>query len=171
MSPELSYIDTCCLMMFVNRGDSLRRDFNLGSKSAENCVKKNITSLCVPMPAFGEAICKIRDKSKGNAEDAMLEMNRLMDTGFLAVRYLSNPYEIYGLARELSRSVNDQRDAVSPMDALILASATVDQDCRLFYTTDVKLYAGCKVLDTVSEWCESMGFDKMNVKQLSRILN
>ena len=80
------------------------------------------------MPAFGEAICKIRDKSKGNAENAMLEMNRLMDVGFLAVRYLSNPYEIYGLARELSRSVNDQRDAVSPMDALILASATVDQE-------------------------------------------
>ena len=38
-------------------------------------------------------------------------------------------------------------------------------------TTDVKQYAGCKVLDTVSEWRESMGFDKMNIKQLSRILN
>ena len=158
-------------MMFVNRDDSLRKDFDIGSKYAENCVRKNIRSLCVPMPAFGEAICKIRDKSKENAEDSMLEMNRLMDAGFLTVRYLSNPYEIYGLARELSKGVNDPRDAVSPMDALIIASATVDQDCRSFYTTDAKLFTECRVKDTVSEWRENLGFDTMAILQLSKILS
>ena len=158
-------------MMFVNKDDSLRKALDIGTKAAENCVRKNIRSLCVPMPAFGEAICKIRDKTKEKAKDGLLEMNRLMDSGFLSVRYLGNSYQVYGLARELSKDVNDPRDAVSPMDALIIASATADQDCRTFYTTDVKLFTECRVSDTVSEWRENMGFEPMAISQLSRILN
>ena len=94
-----------------------------------------------------------------------------MDAGFLTARYLSNPYVIYGLARELSKGANDPRDAVSPMDVLIIASATVDQDCRSFYTTDAKLFTECRVKDTVSEWRENLGFDTMAILQLSKILS
>ena len=64
ISPELKYIDTCCLMMFVNEKDALRKDYNIGRKKAESCVQRNLGPLSIPMPAFGEAIWMIRGKSR-----------------------------------------------------------------------------------------------------------
>ena len=171
MSPELSYIDTCCLMMFVNKTDRLRNELGIGQKSADKCVKRGVGNFCVPMPAFGEAICKIHDKAKDRTADVMNEMIHLMDTGFITVRYLNNPSDVYGLAKTLSKDVDDKRDAISPMDALIVAAAAVEQDCRVFYTADVKLQTEFAVSDAVSEWREHHDFDPMVIKPIDVVLN
>lgn len=37
----MRFIDTCGVMLFINRDDVLRRHYNLGKKEAESCVAKN----------------------------------------------------------------------------------------------------------------------------------
>lgn len=171
MPSSLSYIDTCCVMMFVNKTDSLRSTYSIGNKKAEGCVKSGQREFCIPMPALGEAICKIRDKcGSERTMEALEEMNRLMDEGFLRVRYINDPSATFGLARSIAREVDDDRDAISPMDALILAAAATEQDCSIFYSTDVKLVSDCNVSQIVNDWREGQGLGEIKLLGISSVL-
>ena len=47
---------------------------HLGSKPAEGCVARNERHLHIPMAAFGEAICKVRDTCRDDIMQTMTEM-------------------------------------------------------------------------------------------------
>lgn len=165
----LKYIDTCCMMMFINRNDKLRSIYSINDKKAESCTKTNYREFCIPMPAFGESIYKIREKSPRDYNDSFVEMNRLLDKEFLKITYL-NSSEAFSLAKTISSAYDDDRDVISPMDALILASATTDDECDVFYTSDSKLISNSYVSETVEEWRSDHNMRSIKIKELSSIL-
>ncbi len=157
-------------MMFANRNDQLRKDYNIGKKPAEGIVYKNQGRYSVPMPAFGEAICKIRDKDHDRYSDVLIEIDRLIQYGFLEIRYIMNPSETFSIAKRISYEASDDRDQISPMDAFIVATATTDPDCKSFCTTDSRLVSDSNVIETISEWREGHGYPEMNIMGVENIL-
>lgn len=166
----MKFIDTCGAMLFINKNDTLRPHYNLGNKPAESCVARNEKQFCISMPALGEAIYKIHDKCGTNAEDALKELNRLIQKDFLRVRFINNPSKTFQIAKQLSSEMDDDRDSITPMDALILATAITEQDCIALYTTDTKLILDTRVKDIISESREDLGFQQMRVCDIDDIL-
>ena len=111
-----------------------------------------------------------REKTSGRTTLPFGELQRLIDIGFLDVVYLSNPSQLYRFAGELCSPVHDERDVISPMDAQIVAAATVDSRCTVFYTTDVKLISDSRVNDRVKEWREDNGMEPLKIMDVSSIL-
>ncbi len=155
-------------MMFINKNDSLRRVYDINRKPADVLFGKH--KFALPMPAMGELICKTRDKHPDDYKDSLDEMCRLIDRGFLDVRFISNATDVYGMAKDLVREPQDSRDRISPMDALILATAVTDQDCESFYTTDSKLIYDARVHEITNDYRDSLGFKKMRVADISDLL-
>ena len=166
----MKFIDTCGVMLFINPRDMLRRDYDLGTKPAESCVGKNERQFCVPMPALGEAVYKVHEKNGDDADDILKELNRLMKKEFLRIRFINNPSKTFQIARQLSSEMDDDRDSISPMDALILATAITEQDCVAFYTTDTKLISDTRVRDIISESRNDLGFPEMRVCDIDDVL-
>lgn len=54
----MKFIDTCGVLLFINRKDMLRPHYNLGNKPAESCVVKAEKQFCIPMPALGQVVYK-----------------------------------------------------------------------------------------------------------------
>lgn len=134
----MSYIDTCCLMTFIWHGDVLRIRNGLGSRKAESMVPRNHPEFRVPMPAVGEAICKIMEKNRPpDAMEAFSELDRLVRNGFIRTAHLDPDEQTFELAGKLvSVGHRDDREKVSAMDALITASSVVDPECSVMYTED-----------------------------------
>ena len=170
ISPGMKFIDTCGIMLFINKKDVLRLHYNLGNKSAESCVAKREKQFYVPMPALGEAVYKIHEKCRDDADDVLMELNRLIRKDFLVVRFINNSSKTFQIAKQLSSEMNDDRDTISPMDAFILATAITEQDCTAFYTTDMKLILDTRVKDIISESRDDLGFQHMNVYGIDNIL-
>ena len=170
VTAELRYIDTCCLMMFINDRDIFRNYYGMGKKRAENCMSKALRPFTIPIPALGEAVYKIRDKSGEKWMDSLKELNRLIDLGFLNITYLQNSTELYKVAKELCRPVNDDRDRISPTDALIVAAATVDPDCSTLYTTDSVIITDTHLTEYITAWREDIDFPPLAITDLSSIL-
>ena len=166
----MKFIDTCGVMLFINQRDMLRRVYDLGIKPAESCVGRNEKQFCVPMPALGEAVYKVHEKCGDDAGDILRELNRLMKDGFLRVRFINNPSKTFQIARQLSSEMDDDRGSISPMDALILATAITEQDCVAFYTTDTRLIADTRVRDIISESREDLEFQEMRVCDIDDVL-
>lgn len=156
--------------MFAYRKDRRRIENHLGSKPAEGCVARNERHLHFPMAAFGEAICKVRDTCRDDIMQTMTEMNRLMDEGFFNVMYISNPSAVFRIAKDLSAGRKDGRDEISPMDALILASAVCEKDCDTFYTSDIKLLRDTNVQEIVCNERMDLGYEPLNIREVVEIL-
>ena len=122
------------------------------------------------MAAFGEAICKVRDTCRDDIMQTMTEMNRLMDEGFFNVMYISNPSAVFRIAKDLSAGRKDGRDEISPMDALILASAVCEKDCDTFYTSDIKLLRDTNVQEIVCNERMDLGYEPLNIREVVEIL-
>ena len=157
-------------MMFINEHDVFRKYYGLGKKKAENCVIRNISCLSIPIPALGEALHKIREKTGDKWEVSLKEMNRLMSMGFLNITYRRDYYDIFGLAKELCMPDEDGRNVISGMDALIAATAAVDSDCTTLYTTDSKLISDMRLNDVLKNWREEHGVSPLKITDLSSII-
>ncbi len=143
---------------------------DLGKRNAEAIVMRNHGRFGVPMPAFGESICKIRDKYKKNCNESFAEMDRLINHRFMEIKYLKNPVETFSIARKISSESSDSRNVISPMDSLIMASAIADPDCYSFYTADKKLTSDMKIKDIADQWRKSHGFRTMDIAGIFDIL-
>lgn len=159
----MKFIDTCGVLLFINRKDMLRPHYNSGNKPAESCVAKAEKQFCIPMPALGEVVYKVYDKCGADADEVLRELNNLIRKDFLKIRFINNPSKTFQIARQLSSEMSDDRDSISPMDALILAAAITEQDCIKFYTTDRKLILDTRVMDVISESRNELGFQPMRV--------
>lgn len=163
------YIDTCVLKLLVDEKDSLRKDKNFRKRAPELLLRKNAVPLCVPMPAFGEAVCKIKDKCGDRGRDVFLELDRIMDNGTVVPRYLSDARAVFGLAKELSEDSQDDRDLISPMDAFIVAAAAADPECNLLVTSDTSLILDARLADAVASFREDRDFDTLQIKKYPAI--
>lgn len=121
------------------------------------------------MPAIGEVFCKIRDKCK-DSQEAILEMNRLFDNNIVSPAYLNDGEEIFALAKEFSKIREDDRDQISPMDALIAAAATVDRRCTYLYTTDNVLISDITIYDSIKEWRTGKGYPQLTITDITDIV-
>lgn len=169
MSAEVSYLDTCAVMLFVNKDDELRNNYGIGKKAASVAVCRNHHQLCVAMPALGEVFHMIRQKCGSNYMGPLKELNALLDSRFLETRYITNPGSVYSLAGRLVRETRDSRDSISAMDALVVATAATDPECTRLYTSDVALVSVSSVSDEVEGWREDQGYKKLAIRELSDI--
>ena len=160
----VSYIDTCYLIVLIDPTDKMRSEAKIGRGRAESIVG-NLRSLKVPLPAYSEAICKTGDYYQKD-RDARLrlyeELDRLRSRGFVEVEYIKDP-ETLRLASEMARSRTDERDKMSIMDSLIIATATSDPECRTFYTTDDKCLHNSEVWELSREFRERHEFDNASI--------
>ena len=138
MPPGLKYVDSCCVILMIDRDDTHRNDYGCGRKRFEALFPKN-TRFSVPEVAMGETVMKIMEKRPASFQAAMQEYERLAGSGFLSVSYIRDPSFTFGLSKEISKERADPRDRISAADALILACAAADKDCSVFYTSDSKL--------------------------------
>jgi hypothetical protein len=166
----MRYIDTCVLMMFADPKDPLRKGYGLGRGKAENMVVRNHGGLSIPMPACGEALCKMRDKCGDRLESVIREFNRLLDAGFLSVSYIRDAGDTFYIAKRLSERTDDSRDWISPMDALIAAAACTDPDCTMLYTSDSSLIADARTSEIIDEYREDNGYGDIRVCDISDLI-
>lgn len=164
----MTYIDTCVLMMFIDTKDPLRPE-GTKWKKIENVLKKNVKQIAVPMPAFGEAFCKIRDKAEDRIHDVREELDRLINANYIKIRYLRNGTDLFNIAAKLSKKNNDDRNNVSPMDALILASALTEPECTTFVTTDTTLLMNSDILELVEEWRSNNNMHELKIVDVNAI--
>lgn len=155
--------------MFIDRNDDLRDTLDIGQKDANAAVKRSHPEFGVSMPAFGEAICKILERST-DSKPVFEEMTRLMDISFMTPKYISEPSVTYGLAKTICSEKTDGRDSISPMDGLILATAAVDTDCRIFYTCDSKLQVHSDAWDAIDEYRTDRDADPLVIRPIDDII-
>ncbi len=161
----MSYVDTCVVLMFANKDDVLRKDMDVSKGSIESIIKNG--SFCVPMVALGESVHMIREKCSKECMDVLEELMRLLESGFLETRFISDPTATFTLARTISSDTVDDRDRISPMDALIVASAATDQTCTALYTSDSRLLSDANVSEVISKWRESQDYPYMTIRDVS----
>lgn len=118
----------------------------------------------IPVSALGEVISKIRDKKRDRAPEALLEIIRLLDADVVAPLYIRNGYDTYNLAKEMSNTVRDRRDFISPMDALIVASAVTEPMCSAFLTSDKTLISDEDLPLIANDYREQHGFGRFTIR-------
>ncbi len=156
-------------MMFIDKKDQLRNE-KIGKKQIDTMLKSSAKHVAVPMPALGEAIHKVREKAKDRSREVFEELNHLLDNGIIEVRFIKNANDTFHIAQELSKNTTDDRDSISPMDALIAASAATDPQCKLFITNDSRLLLDGNVSETINNWREENGFIGLQIKDDSKII-
>lgn len=170
----MSYVDTCCLMMFINRRDSIRRATRTTAiRNVESLFGRSRPRFLVPVPALGETVQKVHDKHRcdGTEMDMYAELVRLMDGGFIEPRYLQHGRDVSRLFnRVMSVRIEDDRDRISPMDALITATAAVDPECGTMYTTDRDLMNNTILKNKVGRWRDENGYSPMQIDNIMDIM-
>ena len=157
-------------MMLIDKKDQLRTAMGISSgKPAEAIVKRNHPQFCIPMPAIGESVLKLRQKNHDNFIELMREFDRLLNSGFFVEKYLSE--EAFSLASILSKVFTDDRDRMTPMDSLILACAVVDQECDAFYTKDSTLLASPDVSSIASDYRTNHNMSDLRIDDFENILS
>ena len=154
--------------MFVNKKDSLRKAYGIKGKPIESLFRSQ--KFALPMPAMGEMLYKIREKQPNDYRDSIDVLFKLVDSGFIEVRFISNASEVYNLAKKIVEEKGDSRDQISPMDALILATAVADQNCETFYTADAKLITASQTHGLVEKFREELGYEPMDVSDISDLI-
>lgn len=171
----MNYIDTCCLISFIDKRDRIRRITKTDRVgNIESVFGRHNTRFIVPVPALGETVQKIHDKgwSHGAEVDAHSELVRLMRTGFIEPLYIRYGWDVsMFLHRVMSVRVDDERDRVSPMDALVTSMAVSDPDCGALYTTDRTLTTGNHLDDLIMEFREEMGYNPIRIIDIVDIMN
>ena len=164
----MSYVDTCCLMAFIWSKDRLRIQNSLGSRKAESLVPRNHPEFRVPMPAVGEAVCKIMDKNNDeHTQEIFQELERLIRNGFIKISYLKQDASAFVLtSRIMSMKPKDERDSVSAMDALIVASSATDPDCEIIYTEDNGVAFNWELLQMLNDWRSQKGYPEVSILRL-----
>lgn len=158
-------------MMMVNKDDPIRTRHGCGRKSAESMVIRNHPMFRLPVPAVGETVCKLYDKIDDDGFRASLqELKRLIDRGFFDKAYLRPNQDLFYLAREFSKAKPDDRETISMMDALIMATACVDPDCVTVYTSDFRLGTSKDLRDAISEYRKEHGLGNLSVHTLDAII-
>lgn len=152
-------------MMFIDKNDGLRDKLEIGQKDANAAIRRSHPDFGVSMPAFGEAICKIIERNTDSGP-VFAEMTRLIDISFMTPKYISKPSATYGLARTICSDKADGRDSISPMDGLILATAAVDTDCRVFYTRDSRLQVHSDAWDAIDEYRADHDADPLAIRPI-----
>ena len=157
--------------MFIDQKDPLRYGYGIrySSKIESSLISRNRGILCVPMPALGEVICKVKDKCDGRESEIMTELYRLLDNT-IHIRYIRDASDTFGLAKAFSKDVSDDRNRISPMDALITATATVDPDCSVLYTTDSILLSDARVSEIIDDWRCNNEYGSMSIRDVSDII-
>ena len=169
MSSELRYIDTCCVILIIDKDDNHRKVYGCGRKKGEDLFPRN-TRFCIPEVVLGEAVMKIMDKRSESFLAAMQEYHRLVGKGFLTVDYIKDPSFVFDLSKKIAREKEDSRDRISPSDALILACAAAEKNCRIFYTSDSKLLTDLSESKAVDDWRLNNGYEKMEISDMDDIL-
>ena len=170
----MRYLDTCSILLLVNRTDSLRTELGIRSrKNGDALVRREHGRFVAPVPALGEVVQMLHLKCGRNDEsEAHSELMRMMRSGFMEPRYIRDGENALMLARHLvADNGHDDRDNVSAMDALVTATAAVDPECDMLYTTDNELRRNERVLETVQDWRYGMGYRMMKIQTLDNILN
>ena len=91
------------------------------------------------------AVCKIMDKNSDEyTQEIFQELERLIRSGFIRISYLKRDTSAFELtSRIISMKPKDERDSVSAMDALIVASSATDPECEIIYTEDNGIAFNC----------------------------
>ena len=163
------YVDSCCVILIIDKDDTHRKDYGCGRKGGEALFPKNM-QFSVPEVAMGETVMKIMDKRPGSFQAAMQEYERLVGSGFLRASYIRDSAFTFDLAKEISREKADSRDRISAADALILACAAADEDCSVFYTSDSKLLTDSSVSKAVDDWRSSSDYGEMRIMDMADVL-
>lgn len=159
-------------MMFIDEKDKLRKKYNIERKSAEACTARNHGQLCISMPALGEVYFKQREKDSVRFDCSFNNLNRLIDKNFFDVRFIDEKGDTFGTAKEImdrSRSHKDERNVITPMDALILSMAIVDPHSSVFYTEDDKLFCNEDIFNIIDEYREKYD-NKLEIRRISNLL-
>lgn len=159
------------MKMFIDRKDSARKDNGIRGNDIEKSLK-NHNQLALPMSAFGETICKVMDKCGEDSESVLLEMHRLMKKNVVIPCYIKSEYasDVFTIAKNLSIIKCDDRDRISPMDALIAASATVDQRCTTFYTMDSTLLSVSEASEIIDGYRDEKDYSHLDICHIDTIL-
>lgn len=157
-------------MLFIDEGDVLRNAANIRRGKIDHILGRN-KRFCIPMVALGETIHMVRSKHPGkdNYGPILEELHRLLDSGFLEVRFINDPEATFRMAREISTMYQDSRDRISPMDALIVASAATDQGCVSLYTADSQLISNSNLSGRIYDWRSDAGYNQMNIESVSNL--
>ena len=155
--------------MFIDKRDQLRNE-KIGRKPIEAMLKSSAKRVAVPMPALGEAIHKVREKAKDRSREVFEELNRLLDNGIIEVRFVRNANATFHIAQELSKDTMDDRDSISPMDALIAASAATDPQCKLFIPNDSRLLLDGNVSEILNNWRSENRLTGLQINDDSKII-
>ena len=158
------------MLMFSNHRDPLRKYYKIRGNKAEGSLIRNHPELKIPMPALGEVLCIIRDKCSDRSEDVIKEMNRLLDTGIVGTAYIHNANDLFSFANSITKETNDDRDQISPMDALIVATATTNPECSTLYTTDSVLLTNAGISDMIYDWRNNKNYDSLRIRDISEII-
>ena len=121
------------------------------------------------MPAVGEAFCKIKDKCGERAVEVLEEINRLMDK-VITIRYIRDGQATFDIAKKISEYREDDRDRISPMDALIVAAATTDPDCNVFFTTDSTLLSDTKITEIISGYRDAEKYKPLCIRDIAELI-
>lgn len=163
----MTYVDTCYVMMFINKKDVLRAEYGIERKPIDKLITDSVFR--VPLSAIGETFHKIGDKVKDREHrmDIYRELQRLFDIGFLEVAHIDSGAEVFSRAATIMCKNNgDDRDSISPMDALILAVSVSDRESKFFCTTNQKLMFNYELKEYIKDERNAMGFDEIVIKDL-----
>lgn len=153
------------MMIFADRKDSLRKEYQIRAVAIDKLLNNIHPELKIPMPALGETYCMIRGKCKEREKEVFDEMSRLFDKGIVSTAYIGDAESTFYLAKTFSEEVRDDRDYISPMDALILATAVADEKCQVFYTTDSRLMTNSALAEKIHEWREEHNYPQLKIKE------
>ena len=167
---DLMFLDTCVLQMFADSRDILRKRYSIRTGSIDSSLRKNRGALVAPMAAFGEVICKIRDKNGGRSVETLVELNRLLDRCIIVPFYIKNGYDTFGVAKKMTERNPDERDNISPMDAFIIASAITEPRCRTLLTSDSTLTFNPRLSEIANDYREQHGYDPFSIRNVDEIL-
>ncbi len=56
------------------------------------------------------------------------------------------------------------------MDALIVATAIVDENCKVLYTTDSTLITDTAISEMMGEWRAQNNYDPLTIKDITEII-
>jgi len=167
----MKFLDTCVVQMLADKRDSLRRTYKYRANEIRSSLKKEGGEFAVPMAALGEAIIKIRDKNGIRSEEPLLELHRLLSAEVLKPYYIRNAYDTYQMARDIVRGTDDARDNISPMDALIVASAIAEPMCSTLVTSDKSLISNDTISRISLDYREEKGYAVLNITDLPSIIH
>jgi len=109
----------------------------------------------VPVPVIGEAFLKLNEKRDLNVKrEAFKLLEHLIAKNRIELIAFGVDSTAFGFAKDLMDHCNPthyQQDILTPMDALIIADAIIDNECSKIYTNDSMMLMDMSLHEKVSE--------------------